>query len=424
MITITGIVESVIGGFILLFLFWVAGHVWKSDLLFPKKLKIYAFITIVSFFTIAGFFFSFTPFLRAEWLLGTVILVLLLLRYGFNASQFSLRGLKQIILYLKGYRFSPLTWPEIFEWYGGVDNFIGKDDFHIPYVEIFRNDEDLYEENFPAKIEHEENGHRKSYNLSAHLHSDIIKDVLTFHAVQGRCWDGPTGRLSRIDNTSKSEVILHFEETTYYDYLVSNLYIDTYVPSLSTTIREHLEPNGYKDAWEIPLPANHAGVTALLLCSDKKLILLQNRADNATSPNLICGSTSGTLELRDLATGSKPSPPFEALRREMDEELHLPKDDLEVLRLLAITRDMSRGGIPEFIFFAATGLSSIEVRDRFSRAYRTNNVKPLEIKSIQQKGFIPHDIHLHFSRNIKDQKYSLPAMAAVYYYERMVLPSL
>lgn len=398
MISRMGIVENVIGGFIVIFLlllFGVGERVWKSELPLPQKLGIYAFIIAAFFFAIWGLFFS-------------------------------LRGLK-IKLYLQGYRFSPLTWEAIFNRYGGRDKFVWKNDFYIPWIEIFCNEEGLKEENFPAKIVRDEKGDRKRYHLSDHLPPSIFEDVRAFN-VQGKVWDQPTGRFIRFErrkDKAKSEVILYFEDTTYFDYLVSNLYVDTFVPSLGTTIREHLEPNGCEDALNNPRSANHVGVTALLLCSDNKLILLQNRSDNATYPNQICASTSGTLEVgTDLVDGSKPSPPFEALRREMDEELHLPKGDLKELRLLAVTRDMTRGGIPEFIFFAKTGLSSEKVRDDFSRAYETNHIKPHEIKSIRQKGFMPHDIHLHFSRDLKDQGYNLPAMAAVYYYEKMIYPSL
>ena len=430
-ITGTGVVEGVIGGAILMLLIVVVSRIWKLELTLHKKLGIYAFITAASFFTVRGLFFSITLLSQFMWILGSVILFLFSVWYGFNANPFSLRGLKHILLYIHGYRFSPLTPEEIFIWYGGRNNFIGENDFYIPWIEIFCNKEGLKEEDFPAKIVRDEKGNRKKhkrYNLYPdHLDPSIIEDVMAFN-VRGRVWDDPTGRFIRFEHkkdSAKSEVVLYFEATTYFDYLVSNLYIDTFVPFLGTTIREHLEPNGWEDALNNPRSANHAGVTALLLCSNNKLILLQNRSDNATYPNQICASTSGTLELGDLVDGSKPSPPFEALRREMYEELHLPKCDLEELRLLAIARDMTRGGIPEFIFFAKTGLSSGEVRDLFSRAYRTDKVQPHEIKSIREKGFDDsYDIHLHFSRDLKEQGFNFPAMAAVYYYEKTIYSSL
>ena len=430
----TGLVGNVIGGVIgaaiWMLLVYFATRIWKLELTFPKKLGIYAFITAASFSGVRGLFFSITPFLQVVWLLVAVILFLLAVWYGFNVNPFSLRGLKHIRLYIQGYRFKPLSWDEIFNRYGGRDKFIGMNDFHIPWREIFRNkDVLLKEKDFRAEIvrdekeNHKKHKKHKRYNLySDPLDPSIIEDVMAFY-VGGRVWDNPTGRFIGFKQDSpKSEVVLSFEATTYFDYLVSNLYIDTFVPSLGTTIREQLEPNGGEDAWNKPRSANHAGVTALLLCSNNKIILLHNRSDNATYPNKICASTSGTLELGDLVDGSKPSPPFEALRREMYEELHLPKCDLEELSLLAIARDMERGGSPEFIFFAKTCLSSGEVRDLFSRAYRTDKILSLEIKSIQEKGFDDsHDKDLHFSQKLEEQGFNLPAMAAVYYYEKLIL---
>ena len=424
-ITSTGIVEGVIGGVISMFLIVVVLRIWKLELTLHKKLGIYAFITAASFFAVMGLFFSITYFSQAGWLLGTVILVLLALWYGFSASPFSLGGLKRIRLYIKGYRFSELKPDEIFKWYGGCNNFIGKNDFYIPYKEVFRNDEGLKEEDFLVKMEQDDNGHHKRYRLSSYLDEDIIKDVQTFHAVQDRCWDGITARISRIDTNKKSEVTIYFEETRYYDYLVSNLYIDTFIPSLNMTLRKVLEPMGYKDAWEKPRSANHGGVTALLLCSDKQLILLRNRKDNATYPNEICASTSGTLEFRDVKKGANQSPPFEALRREMDEELHLSPTDLKELRLLAITRDMTRGGIPEFIFFAETDLSSIDVRVKFRDPYKFNHIKRQEIKPIDKGGFDTEKIDkLCYSSDLETRQFNFPAMAAVYYYEEMVYHEL
>jgi hypothetical protein len=402
---VKGVIVGVIAWIISMLLLKGVTYIWKLELTIPQKLWTYAFITIASLAVILWYYFKVNPFTQ---------------------------GFKHILLYIKGYRFKHLSWPEIFIRYGGRDKFVGKNDFYIPWIEIFCNEERLKEEDFPAKIELDEKGDRKRYHLSDHLDPNIFEDVRAF-MVQGKVWDQPTGRFigfERRRDTAKSKVELHFEETRYFDYLVSNLYIDTFVPSLGTTIREHLEQNGSEDALNNPRSANHAGVTALLLCSDNKLILLWNRLDNATYPNQICASTSGTLEVgTDLDEGSNPSPPFEALRREMDEELHLPKGDLKELRLLAIARDMTRGGIPEFIFFAETGLSSEKVRGLFSRAYETNHVKPHEIKSIRQRGFITHDIQLHFSRDLNDpekkkNRFNLPAMAAVYYYEKMIYPSL
>ncbi len=365
MMSRTSIVENITGGFIVIFLIWVAERVWNLELSLPKKLGIFAFIIAASFFVI--------------WRLSL-----------------SLRGLK-IKLYLKGYRFSSLTWDKIFKRYGGRDKFVGKNDFYIPFIEIFCNKEGLEEEDFPAKIVRDENGKTKRYNLP--LAAKVIEDVREFNR-KGRIWDDHTGRfikLEHIKDTTKSKVVLHFEITTYFDYLASNLYVDTFVPSLGMTIRDRLEGNVPEKALDNLSSANHGGVTALLLCSDKQLILLQNRSDNATYPNQICASTSGTLEAEDILDGSKPSPPFHALRREMREELHLQPSDLEELRLLAITRDMTRGGTPEFIFFAKTGLISGDVAEDFSFAYKDNHDNPQEIKSVRQKGFITHDIHLHFS---------------------------
>ncbi|MGB7002255.1 MAG: NUDIX hydrolase [Halobacteriota archaeon] len=421
------VIVSVITTVISMFLFELVARIGKLELAFPKKVGLYAFILTVSFFAVKGLFFSTTPLSQFMWILGAVILFLFSVWYGFNANPFSLRGLKHIRLYIKGYRCKPLTKDAIFNRYGGRNNFIGANDFYIPWIQIFYNKEGLKEEDFTAKIVRDENGESKRYILP--LSPKVIKDVREFNR-KGRVvvdW-AETGRfikLEHIKDTTKSKVVLHFEITTYFDYLASNLYVDTVVPSLrKKTIRDHLEGNVPEKALDNPRSANHGGVTALLLCSDKQLIILQNRSDNATYPNKICASTSGTLEAGDLADGSKPSPPFHALRREMEEELHLQPSDLEELYLLAIARDMKRGGSPEFIFFAKTQLISGVVYDHFSRAYEkkeeSNNTTPLEIKSPQQEGFITKKIdELHFSQDLEKQGFNLPAMAAVYYYEKM-----
>ena len=244
-------------------------------------------------------------------ILLVLIAAIILLKIMVNVRLNMPFRFKKIFFYFKGYRFSPLTWGEIFRRYP-YNKFVGGN--KLPHIEVFVNNTELQMKSFIGRIDS-----KTEFKLI--LDDSIGEKILKFN--QAAYEQDETLRLSdiKIDN-KKRKVYLTFQKTDYRSYLISNLFTDTFVPINNQTVRDILEINSPDGGFNGSKFASHAGVSALLLSEDGKIILLRNKITNQTYPGTICGSTSGTIEYLDYKKGGICIP-FEAAFREINEELHL-----------------------------------------------------------------------------------------------------
>lgn len=316
---------------------------------------------------------------------------------------------QKIYLYFKGYRLCSLNHNEIFRRYP-CDKFVGNN--KLPHIEIFVNNEELPMESFISRID-------GNSEFRPKIDDSIGEDILRFNQTKVVHYETLRLKDLRFDN-KKKEVKLFFEKTDYRSYLISNLFIDTLIPAYNQTVRSRLENYSKNGKFIGSNFASHAGVTVLLLSADAKIILLRNKKTSQTYPGMICGSTSGTIEYIDYKKGGICIP-FEAIYREIDEELHLKPNDIYELNLLAITRDMTRGGIPEFIFFAKTNCAEIDLCNKFMQHYKDSwSADMQEIEAIENKGFMAINWdELSFEKSLSNGDFSLSALTAIFYYEKL-----
>ncbi len=322
--------------------------------------------------------------------------------------------LQKIYLYFKGYRLIPLNHAEIISRYPN-EKFVGGN--KVPHIEIFVNNEGLPMKSFISRID-------RTAEFRPKIAESIGEKILRFN--QAKYEQNQTLRLKdlRIDNKKKT-VKLFFQITDYRSYLISNLFIDTFIPAYNQTVRSILEKNSHNGTFNGSNFASHAGVSVLILSADSKIILLRNKKTNQTYPGMICGSTSGTIEYVDYKKGGICIP-FEAIYREIDEELHLKPNDISELNLLAITRDIERGGATEFIFFGKSNYTEIDLRNKFIQHYKDPWSSDMqEIEAIENKGFMAINWNeLSFEQSKSSKDFNLSALTAIYYYEKLVKPKL
>jgi len=157
------------------------------------------------------------------------------------------------------------------------------------------------------------------------------------------------------------------------DAVRTNLVLDADFQGEGNTLRNQVHGSGRLETLEASKLANHCGVNILIFTPDGQLIIQKRSSKVAVRPNEYCPSGSGTLEARDVAT-SMPLSDVNVLR-EAFEEIGVQPHVSDQVTFLGITRELIRGGQPEFFFAAKTQQTRAEVlassksaRDRFEHS--------------------------------------------------------
>jgi hypothetical protein len=315
----------------------------------------------------------------------------------------------------RGYASQPLAWPELFERYSGF-TFLERRGFKIPHVELFSFPEGLTEAQARATVDRDSAGNPVEYRnpVPEELSRRVI-DLWGRKYHDNRVARVASLKVSKHKNGPRLDIVL--QTGWYSQYLVSNLLCDTYVPELGTTVRAFMEKDAPAQSVNPGLAANPGGVTVVAQTADRRLLLVKNRGTNATAPHKICASTSGTIDLRHLSDGK--AAPFDAIRDEIYEELHVEQIHIKDLRLLGVTRDMSRNGIAEFQFFAQLSITEAEVRRYYTKANKELSKQVLEttrelLPSVEPDALV-------FERKLwEEEGFSLSGLAAVFYAEQYI----
>jgi len=154
-------------------------------------------------------------------------------------------------------------------------------------------------------------------------------------------FDGPMCRLEKWEQGT-SELLLELSETTYSAFLGTNL--------------NHPE---LADRYGEAALANPVGVSPALVTADGYVLMGRRNDSVAYYPRRI-HPFAGALDPADASV-------FEAVRRELWEELHLRAEDLVEVRCTGIAEDRSIRQ-PELIFSARTLRTRAEVEARLDQA--------------------------------------------------------
>jgi hypothetical protein len=156
-----------------------------------------------------------------------------------------------------------------------------------------------------------------------------------------KLFDGPMCRLESFD-ASAGEFRLLVSPTSYKPFVGTNLY------------NRHLV-----DMYGREVFANPVGVSTLLQTSDYILLMGWRNASVAYYPQRV-HPIAGTIDPDD------GDDPFNAVRRELDEELHVKNGDIFDVCCVGLVEDTTLLQ-PELIFIARTGLRAAEVNQRVDR---------------------------------------------------------
>lgn len=186
-------------------------------------------------------------------------------------------------------------------------------------------------------------------------------------------FDGAVARLAGFDETGDGERVLRWQPTGYFDYARSNLALDW--RNDGPSLRERLHADGRLGKVGDTLTADAMGVTVLLETSDGRLILQRRSHTVRTWPGVWAGSACGMVEPADLDEAATLAD-FQPLR-EAEEELGLGPDVLAAtpMRFLGLTRELARGGVPEFFFHGRLPIAAAAVEANLHRAEDRHEVE-------------------------------------------------
>ncbi len=161
---------------------------------------------------------------------------------------------------------------------------------------------------------------------------------------------------------------LVFQGSSYFDYLQTNLSLDTPLPVVGS-LRKQLAVNGRLESLQNSKLANATGINGLLFSNDGHLII-QKRGDNVLiRPGELCSGFSGTVDKIDIAHAVKEGGRLADLDtlREMAEELGIKYGEVAVRRFVGLTRELIRGGTPEMFYALDVNLSVDVILSRIPR---------------------------------------------------------
>lgn len=151
-------------------------------------------------------------------------------------------------------------------------------------------------------------------------------------------WDAPGSRLV-------------FQKCSYFDYLQTNMALDLEVPPLGT-LRSTCARGGVLEPLERSLLANSTGINGLVFASDGHFVFQERDRSVLIRPEELCPGFSGTVDWKDVEHALPAGGRLSDLDapREMVEELGIDDCEIAPIQFLGITRELVRGGTPEFFY--------------------------------------------------------------------------
>ena len=166
---------------------------------------------------------------------------------------------------------------------------------------------------------------------------------------------------------------LECQNVMFEDSIRTNLVLDADFQGQGNTLRKELHNEHRLESLETSLLANQCGVNILVFTPNGELIIQMRSRSVAVRPGEYCPSGSGTIESSDVPSSAATLADANVLR-EAHEEIGVWTPEEDSVTLLGITRELIRGGQPEFFFAAKDSRNKDQVlagariaRDRFER---------------------------------------------------------
>jgi hypothetical protein len=234
--------------------------------------------------------------------------------------------------------------------------------------------------------------------------SDFELLVVQLHRKQGELiFDGPGMRLETDPSTDLSghasesrPLNFAFREARFFSSLATNeLFLHEVVSRNSgrTLVRGWdllVNEVGVMRDLDHARMTNLVGISTIAVCSDDRVVLVNQTHGNHASGGMLAPSGSGTLERCDLAAAeSLQQAVANGMEREFREECNIPSGVGMSTTLTGFGRWLERGAKPEFFGVTTVDMSSREVHDRAvrrtERAY-VGRVESLPVEALRKEG--------------------------------------
>jgi hypothetical protein len=166
---------------------------------------------------------------------------------------------------------------------------------------------------------------------------------------------------ARLVGWNRRNRTLLFQRCSYFSYAATNLAMDCPQPVFGTLRKTHSDQGTLPDLMDNVL-ANLAGINCLVFSNDGYMIV-QKREKVLIRPGEACSGASGTVTFMDIqhACGSGGRLANLDALREKTEELGLSRSYHRKRRFLGASRELIRGGAPEFFYSIDVDMKAEEI---------------------------------------------------------------
>lgn len=230
----------------------------------------------------------------------------------------------------------------------------------IPVIQIFHCKKGISED----KIEYVINNEEFSIDSTIGSKYDRMRKYLENKGYE--IGSQPKVRLFDYEIDNENKIIrLHIQKTHYWMGHVSNFNLDLKFHGWGERLRDIVVPGPKIGSLPNSKASNHLGLNCIISTSDNNIILQQRSERVAINPNKLGPSVGGGMDWDFRISTHNPPSLFVGMKREIYEELGIEMEDLSDVRLVAICRELERGGKPTTLFVVETPLSSEEVLERY-----------------------------------------------------------
>lgn len=231
------------------------------------------------------------------------------------------------------------------------------------------------------------------------------KALEKYLAEKPKTTDGPIVRLASLEQISECNFHCTLQKSSYYEQIRTNLTLDFNNKGTTSLRVKDLADGNQLRSFDQSMMVNSIGVSSVVYFSKgtRSYFFMKLRQQSTGIFETMFGTTSGVLELSEETPKDLIKLASDEMLREFCEETGVPKDEaLEnvIITPLALTRELIRGGKPQFFFLIEI---PDEVEEKFKAYFKSSqdglnefDDNPFE----KAKGYITNHLSPEFAVNL------------------------